>query len=133
MRAAGRLVAIACLLLLAPAGFSAAGKPAVISASARCDAASLCEITVTLAHEDEGWGHYADRWEVLGSEGEVLATRVLLHPHAQEQPFTRSLRGVQLPATLTHVSIRAHDSVHGDGGAERRIEIERPGAPGTAR
>ena len=61
MRAAGRLVAIACLLLLAPAGFSAAGKPAVISASARCDAASLCEITVTLAHEDEGWGHYADR------------------------------------------------------------------------
>ncbi len=133
MRAAGRLVASVCLLLLPPTGFSAAGKAEVVSASARCDAASLCEITVTLAHDDEGWGHYADRWEVLGPEGAVLATRVLLHPHVQEQPFTRSLRGVQLPATLTHISIRGHDSVHGDGGAERRVEIERRGAPGTAR
>ena len=132
MRATEWLVAIVCLLL-SPAGFAAAGEAAVISASARCDATSQCEIIVTLEHADEGWRHYADRWDVLDPEGEVLATRVLRHPHVQEQPFTRSLRGVQLPARLTHVSIRGHDSVHGDGAAEQRVEIERPDAPGTAR
>ncbi len=132
MRATGRIVAIVSLLL-PPAGFAAAGEAEVISASARCDATSLCEIIVTLEHADEGWRHYADRWDVLDPEGEVLATRVLRHPHVQEQPFTRSLRGVQLPARLTHVSIRAHDSVHGHGGAQQRVEIERPDGPGTAR
>ena len=45
MRAAGRLVTIVCLLLLPPAGFSAADEAEVISASVRCDAAALCEIT----------------------------------------------------------------------------------------
>ena len=132
MRATGRIVAIVSLLL-PPAGFAAAGEAEVISATARCDASSLCEIIVTLEHADEGWRHYADRWDVLDPEGEVLATRVLRHPHVQEQPFTRSLPGVQLPAGLTHVSIRGHDSVHGDGAAEQRVEIERPDAPGTAR
>ncbi len=133
MRATGRLVTIVCPLLLPPAGFAAAGQAGVVSASARCDAASRCEITVTLQHDDEGWSHFADRWEVIDPAGERLATRVLRHPHVQEQPFTRSLRGVQLPATLTHVSIRAHDSVHGHGGAEPRVAVERPDDPGAAR
>jgi hypothetical protein len=44
-------------------------------------------------HEDVGWQHYADRWEVLASGGEVLATRVLAHPHVDEQPFVRNLGG----------------------------------------
>jgi hypothetical protein len=132
VRATGRIVAIVCLLW-PPAGFAAAGEAEVISATARCDATSLCEIIVTLEHADEGWRHYADRWDVLDPEGRVLATRVLRHPHVQEQPFTRSLPDVQLPAGLTHVSVRGHDSVHGDGAAEQRVEIERPDAPGTAR
>ncbi len=29
---------------------------------------------VTVQHEDTGWEHCADRWEVLTPEGEVLAT-----------------------------------------------------------
>ncbi len=73
MRATGRLVTIVCPLLLLPAGFAAAGQAGVVSASARCDAASLCEITATLQHDDEGWRHYADRWEVLDPAAQHVA------------------------------------------------------------
>ena len=46
---------------------------------------------------DSGWDHYANRWEVLEPEGQVIATRTLLHPHVDEQPFTRSLSGIHIP------------------------------------
>ncbi len=55
----------------------------------------------------------ADAWRVVDSEGEVLGTRVLAHPHENEQPFTRSLGGVTVPAGVTSVWIEAKDSVHG--------------------
>jgi hypothetical protein len=49
--------------------------------------------SVTVRHADEGWDHYADRWEVLTSDGTLLATRTLYHPHVNEQPFhPRALR-----------------------------------------
>jgi hypothetical protein len=81
---------------------------------------------VTLQHADTGWDHYADRWEVLTPQGDVIATRTLYHPHVDEQPFTRSLSGVTLPPGVNQVVIRAHDSVHGYGGTERRVELSNP-------
>jgi hypothetical protein len=80
--------------------------------------------SVTVSHADEGWGHYADRWEVVTLDGKILGTRVLLHPHVGEQPFTRSLAGVEIPEGINKVIIRARDSVHGYGGKE--IEVELP-------
>ena len=68
---------------------------------------------VTLQHADTGWDHYADGWEVISPAGDVLGKRVLAHPHVREQPFTRSLSGVNIPQDVRTVSIRAHDSVHG--------------------
>ncbi len=73
-------------------------------------------LDVTVLHRDEGWNHYADKWEVLAPDGSVLGTRTLLHPHVEEQPFTRSLSGVIIPENIREVTIRAHDSVHEYGG-----------------
>lgn len=78
-----------------------------------------------MRHADEGWDHDADRFEVLAPDGTVPGTRVLLHPHVEEQPFTRSLGDVTIPAGIESVRIRAHDSVHGYGGAEVEREIPR--------
>ncbi len=78
---------------------------------------------VSVRHDDEGWDHYANRWEVVGPDGEVLATRVLRHPHVDEQPFTRRLAGVEIPAGVRHVTVRAHDLVHGFGGKKLRVEV----------
>ena len=50
---------------------------------------NIYRFRVTVRHDDTGWDHYADRWEVLGPDGTVLGIRVLHHPHENEQPFTR--------------------------------------------
>ena len=73
---------------------------------------------VTVSHQDTGWDHYADKWDVVAPDGTILGTRTLLHPHVEEQPFTRSLSGVKIPDDISEVTIRAHDSVHGYGGKE---------------
>ncbi len=103
-----------------------AGQADVLRASADCDADNICSISVTVRHADTGWTHYADAWEVLTPDGELLATRVLAHPHVDEQPFTRSLPRVPVPAEITSVILRAHDSVHGYGGREFRLKLDRP-------
>ena len=78
--------------------------------------------SVTVEHGDTGWEHYADKWEVVTEEGAVLGTRVLAHPHVDEQPFTR--RGsIAVPQGIQTVTVRAHDSVHGYGGAEKKVAI----------
>ena len=117
-----RTLALTPLLLVGVASASQAGLADVLSASASC-AASVCSFSVTLRHADEGWSHYANAWEVLLPDGSVLATRVLEHPHVEEQPFTRELRGVRVPPDVTSVRIRARDSVHGYGGREVVIPL----------
>jgi hypothetical protein len=102
---------------------STAGEVDVIAAEVRCSAERTCAFRATLRHDDTGWEHYADRWEVLAPDGEVLATRTLRHPHVDEQPFTRALHGVLLPAGLEAVRIRAHDRVHEYGGAEHELHL----------
>ena len=113
------------LLLLGYGSFvsaAVAGPADVTSASASC-AASVCTFVVTVRHNDEGWNHYANAWEILLPDGSVLATRVLGHPHVEEQPFTRTLSGVKVPPGVTKVRIRARDSVHGFGGAEVEVPL----------
>jgi len=105
---------IPAALLLAVAGEAGAGEVEVVAAKLGGGPGSY-RFSVTLRHADTGWDHYADRWQVLGPGGKVLGTRVLAHPHVNEQPFTRSLSGVKIPAGVKRVQVRAHDKVHGDG------------------
>jgi hypothetical protein len=79
--------------------------------------------TVTVKHADAGWDHFADQWDVVAPDGTVLGTRVLLHPHDNEQPFTRSLVGVKIPPGANRVTVRARDSVHGYGGVEVTVNL----------
>ncbi len=68
---------------------------------------------VTVRSSETGWDKYADAWEVRAPDGSVLGTRVLAHPHVDEQPFTRSLNGVAIPADITEVQVAARDLVDG--------------------
>jgi hypothetical protein len=121
-----RTIRATALALLAAvmAGPGLAGPADVVAASAECSA-FVCRFVVTVRHEDEGWNHYANAWEVVAPDGTVLATRVLQHPHVGEQPFTRELAGVRVPATLASVRIRARDSVHGFGGREVVVPLSK--------
>jgi len=124
------------LAAVAAAAPSRAGEADVVAVSVECEEAPaaasaaakpgdrICLFRVSVLHADQGWDHYADGWEVMPLSGdEVLATRVLQHPHVNEQPFERSLGGVRIPADLGRVRVRAHDKVHGHGGIEKTVEL----------
>ena len=128
-RSAGRALRGAVRLALALAVLGApppiaAGKADVIAAEMQPGGDGTWRISATVRHADEGRGHYADAWQALAPDGRVLATRELHHPHVDEQPFTRSLRGVRIPPGVSAVPIRARDSVHGHGG--RRVTLTVP-------
>jgi hypothetical protein len=103
------------------AGDSLAGKPEVLDVKVNCPIKSHCNFLVTVQHADAGWNHHADRWEVLAPDRTVLGLRALWHPHVNEQPFKRLLERVAIPADVTRVIIRAHDSVHGYGDKEKEV------------
>jgi hypothetical protein len=100
-----------------------AGQADVVRVEVTRAAPGVYSFRVTLRHDDAGWDHYADRCEVRDAEGTVLGTRVLAHPHVDEQPFTRGLSGVAVPHGLSQVTIAAHDSVHGHGGIEMTVVL----------
>lgn len=85
------------------------------------------QVGVTLHHDDRGWSHYADGWRIVTEDGRALGTRTLYHPHDDEQPFTRSLGGVVIPAGVTVVYVEAHDKVHGWSRQRVRVDLNRTG------
>lgn len=109
------------LILLAAPAF--AGEADVIDATAMNSGGNTWQVSATVQHADEGWDHYANAFEVLGPDGSVLETRVLFHPHVNEQPFTRSV-SVTVPEGITQITVRAVDSVHGHGGAETTVDLQ---------
>lgn len=116
---------LACGLAAATAPHEATGAEAkVVGVKASPNGDGSFDFHVTVRHADTGWDHYADRWDVLGPDGKVLGTRVLYHPHVNEQPFTRSLNGVKIPAGVTAVSVRAHCKV--DGNATHTFKLSLP-------
>ena len=132
MRARALRLLLAGAVFAVPASNTTrAGEADVVEARADCNAERVCRFAVTLRHADEGWEHYADRWELRAPDGTVLGTRVLHHPHVDEQPFTRSLGGVELPNGVSRVRVRARDSRHGYGGAEVEVEVPARAAAGA--
>ena len=78
---------------------------------------------ITLRSPDTGCQQYADWWEVVSEDGKLLARRILLHSHVDEQPFTRSSGPVPIqPATV--VWVRAHMNTGGYGGTAYKGSVQ---------
>lgn len=116
------LVAIAAIMLSLTQVF--AGEADVVGVEARLQGSGTWRFSVTVRHDDEGWDHFADKWIVEGPDGTVYGERVLLHPHENEQPFTRSQPGIRIPEDVSTVTVKAHDSVHEFGGAEMTVDLD---------
>lgn len=114
-------VILAACVAAAPAF---ADAPQVVNAVAHSTGMGW-NFDVTLKHDDEGWDHYAQGWEIVDADGTVLGTRILHHPHVDEQPFTRGLRHVMLPDGTREVVIRVKCSVHGWTDSGYKISISR--------
>jgi hypothetical protein len=98
----------------------------VVEVRATEQGGSLWRFDVTVRHNDEGWDHYAEVWQVTDpSDGSLLGERVLAHPHVHEQPVTRSKDGIEIPQGVTEVLVRAACNVHGFGGREITVDLTR--------
>ena len=52
-------------------------------------------------------------------------TKTLRMPHVNEQPFTRTQKGIQIPKGTKKLRVRAHDKVHGFGGEEVVVDLSK--------
>jgi hypothetical protein len=77
--------------------------------------ANSYKFSVQVSSPDTGCDQYADWWEVLSEDGQLLYRRVFLHSHVNEQPFTRS-GGLVAVGDETIVIVRAHMNMGGYGG-----------------
>jgi len=105
---------LTCTFIIGTTAF--AGEADIVDVKISMTAKDTFSFDVTVRHADEGWQHYADKWDVVAPDGTVLGTRTLYHPHVDEQPFTRSLSGVKIADSIKEVNVRAHDSMHKYGG-----------------
>ena len=100
----------------------------IVFVKAKEQSSSIWSFDVTVRHNDQGWKHYADAWQVVDpASGQILTERVLLHPHDAEQPFTRSQYNFKIPAELEQVLVRAKCNVHGFGGREVVVPLRSGG------
>ena len=111
------------LIALALSATPALADPPVINAVTASRSGDTWSFDVTLSHGDTGWDHYADAWRVLDPQGNELGVRNLAHPHVEEQPFTRSLSNVRVPADVTEVDIQARDNLTGWSPTLKRVRL----------
>ena len=97
--------------------------PDVIRANASRADDDTWAFAVTLSSPYDSPERYADAWRVLSPDGTELGVRILAHDHGSEQPFTRSLTGIEVPAGVTVVTIEGRDQVSGWGGATIEVEL----------
>jgi hypothetical protein len=118
------LIGLTVVLCLAWTGGAVAGKASVVKARVSASGNNTFSFSATVSHADTGWKHYANKFEILSPDGRVLGTRVLYHPHVNEQPFTRSLGNVKIPAGINTVIVRAWDLVHKAGTKTFTVKLQ---------
>lgn len=104
---------------------SSSDFPDVIAATVEAGGDGTFTVSATISSPYDSPDRYADAWRVLAPDGAVLGVRELTHDHASEQPFTRSLDGVEIPAGTGTVTIEARDLANGWGGAT--VDVALPG------
>ena len=124
-RTAARASALGLIALMVFGGTVStwAGEADVIRAKVEKGSNGTYDFDVTIRSNDRGWDYYCDRFEVLGPDGKVLGVRTLYHPHETEQPFTRELYGVRIPAGLNKVTIRARHKPRGYDGKTLTVTL----------
>lgn len=114
----GTLLLVSAPPALAQSPANAPSRADVQGVAVRGSAGSYL-FQVTVRSPDRGCDRYANWWEVVTPEGELVYRRVLRHSHVEEQPFVRSGGPVPLAADQI-VIVRAHMEPAGYGGTAYR-------------
>ncbi len=124
------IAASAAALLLATGLALAQPKPAqdqkhpdVVDVKVQARASNRFDFDVTLSSPYDTPQRYADAFKVMGPKGALYGERVLLHDHQTEQPFTRDLHAVQVPAGVRTVTVQGRDQKYGYGGKTMQVTL----------
>ncbi|MFW5933172.1 MAG: hypothetical protein ACOCT8_00415 [Actinomycetota bacterium] len=80
-------------------------------------------LSATISSPYDTPDRYADAFRAITPDGEELGVRELLHDHAGEQPFTRSLDGLEIPDDVDRIVVEGRDLDHGWGGETVTITV----------
>ena len=97
--------------------------PEIIGVQLVASGDRVYDVVVSISSPYDTPERYADGWRVLDSEGNVLGTHTLLHDHANEQPFTRTQPGLEIPEGVTEITVEGRDLVNGYGGGTLSIDV----------
>lgn len=101
--------------------------PDVVAAQATETSPGTWTFDVTISSPYDSPERYADALRVIGRDGTVYGKRELTHDHSGEQPFTRSLSGVEIPQNVEMVVVEGHDLANGWGGASVEVVLSTEG------
>ncbi|MBA2441420.1 MAG: hypothetical protein H0V53_03305 [Rubrobacter sp.] len=82
-------------------------------------------LSVTISSPYDSPERYADGWRVLSPDGEILGEHELGHDHANEQPFTRTQTGLEIPEGVEEITVEGRDLENGYGGETVTVPVER--------
>jgi len=99
--------------------------PDVVDVKVQARGENRFDFDVTLSSPYDTPQRYADAFRVTNADGQSYGERILVHDHEHEQPFTRDLYGVSIPAGIRTVVIQARDQKYGYGG--KTIDVVLPG------
>ncbi len=118
MHAAFALLAV---LLAAPA---LADAPEIVGAKVG-ETGGLWAVTVTIAHDDTGWDHFAGGFAVLSPDGTQLGALEFSHPHTGQDRFEASLTGLRIPDDIPFILIRTRCSLVGWAAEPVKVDLPR--------
>ena len=108
------------------------GDADVTNVYARKETNGTWTFHVSVNHGDVDLEDFVDGWDVVTVDGDVVKlepnhrfTKSLRAPHVEEQPFTRTRKGLEIPAGIEKVRVRAHDSNGGFGGKEVLVDLSK--------
>lgn len=96
--------------------------PDVIAAELEADDGTY-RLAVTISSPYDSAERYASGWRVIDPAGETLAEHRLAHDHADEQPFTRTQTGLEIPGNIEQVTIEGRDLTNGYGGGTVQLDV----------
>ena len=121
------LIVAGCALLESvvtePPSEASDSYPDVIAVQLRPTGERVFDVAVTVSSPYDTPQRYADGWRVLDPDGNVLGTHTLMHDHANEQPFTRTQRGLEIPAGIAQVTVEGRDQANGFSGGTITVDV----------
>jgi len=126
-----RLLAVCFLFLMNATTTSFASDesrqkfPDVMSVKVRTSGPDTFNFDVTISSPYDTPQRYADAFHVINKDGNIFGERILVHDHADEQPFQRDLYFVKIPAGVREVIVQARDQKYGYGG--KQVVVILPG------